>query len=161
MKSLLWALETTRQQTGCNKILNSCHRRMVRNMMQLKRRPMPKTNDNSPAELEPWLDYHVRSFQRAKAEIRQHAAEAHAVLIYNRKTWAGHVARFGTGMREQHLCKLVCAWRSRHWLNYQEICNHLNWDTYKHASRGRPRRWETHLPPDWLSVNVLSAAASN
>ena len=61
-KSMLWCLETTRYDGDLDSRLNCAHRRMVRRMMRLKRHPNEK-----------WLDWHKRSFSRAKQAVdREH-----------------------------------------------------------------------------------------
>jgi hypothetical protein len=52
--SMLWCLETTRQDSDNDKRLNSAQRRMMRKMMKLKRWPGEK-----------WLEWHRRSFRKA------------------------------------------------------------------------------------------------
>ena len=64
--------------------------------MQLKRRPTVTATDDSPAILEPWLDNSIRSFQRAKVEIRQHATETHVVRLWD---WSEGTAPVQAGLR--------------------------------------------------------------
>ena len=134
---------------------------MVRTMMQLKRRPTGAFDGRGKPIMEPWLDYSIRSFRRAKTEINLHARHASQALLANRETWSGHVSRFGTGPREHHLCKLVASWRSKAWWNYQDLCNGIGWRTIRHAHRGRPRRWEEGLPVNWLVSPNSAATVSN
>ena len=115
---------------------------------KVKRRP----NDHDEG-LEPWLDWHIRSYSRAKQAIAQHNIDIEAMVQNLRLSWAGHIARMGLPGKEIHLIKLVCAWRNRWWEEEQRLFNSMNWDAIKHpADMGPPRRWENDFSTNWMLV---------
>ena len=80
--------------------LISVFSRMVRRMLKLKRKPQGNG-------VEPWLDYNIRSFRRAKRNIKQHSTMVSTQLALDRNAFAEHLARFGVAGRDAHLAKRV------------------------------------------------------
>ena len=73
------------------------------------------------------------------------------LLAAERRSWAGHVSRFGYGLgKEQHICKYLVGWRSRFWWESSKVFNAWNWGVLKHQWPFKPSRWEDSLPLDWI-----------
>ena len=147
--SLLWGLETTRDQshTKAYAKLASCQRMQIAKMLKSKRRPIDDNN------IEPWLDYHIRTLRVARDVINRAGVGVIQALRQRKLKWAGHIARFGTEYREPHLLKFVLAWRCRRWWNLQIMYNDLEWEPIKHAPKiWRPRRWESQFSSNWMST---------
>jgi len=148
LPSLLWGLQTTRAQKldGAFKKLLSCQKYQVRRMLKCKRRPI---NEH---EMEPWLDYQIRSLRTASAVIERAQINVLTKLQDLKRSWAGHIARFGVGPnKETHPLKAILAWRSLAWWQDQSFYNKLRWSPIKHsAQQGRPRRWEQQFSSNWM-----------
>ena len=116
-------------------------------MLKLKRRPIDEHT------LEPWLEYSRRSFRAAATAIRQSELCVLSKLDDLKRSWAGHIARFGLGPREFHPLKSIISWRPWSWWTDQELYNSLNWCPIRHAPRiGRPKRWEQQFSSNWVHV---------
>ena len=116
-------------------------------MLKCKRRPI------ADDLWEPWLDYHIRSLRAAAAAIQAANLNVLDKLTDLKRSWAGHIARFGIGPREAHPLKQILAWRPYSWWHEQSLYNDLNWSVIRHApSQGRPRRWDQQFSSNWLSV---------
>ena len=145
--SLLWGLETTRDQshTKAFKRLITCQRMQIVKMLKCKRRPV------NGQTLETWVEYRIRSFRTARKILQDNGLNVSETLMSKKLKWAGHLARFGLGPREPHLLKHVAAWRCRFWWEAQSLYNNLDWNPIKHhPMNGRPRRWEKHFSTNWM-----------
>ena len=117
-------------------------------MLKIKRRP----HDNGEG-LEPWLDWHIRSYSKTKEVIKLHFLDVEERLQALRLSWAGHISRMGLPGKPMHLLKLVAAWRCRWWEEEQKLFNSLDWEAIKHpCDMGPPRRWEDNFSSNWLQV---------
>ena len=96
-KSLLWCLETTRKDKFLDSRLKTTQMYMVRRMMKEKR------IQHGNGDFEPWLDWQKRSMRSAWKTVREQNCDIRSTLWDARKAWAGHVSRFGTGTRPQHI----------------------------------------------------------
>ena len=106
-----------------------------------------------PPIREEWIDWQKRSLGAAKSEILNHGACIVECLLKERKSWAGHIARFGTSGKPEHILKHVLMWRNSWWWNQQKFFNELGPPYVKLAHPtevGILRRWEWSLPRDWL-----------
>ena len=148
-RSLVWGLQTTKHNEHHNERLSSCQKMMVRKIMGLKRRPV--FQGDTKIGIEPWVQWQIRSLQRAQTEIRTQNMDIGTLLLNERRSWAGHVARFGYGHgKVQHISKYLVAWRSRFWWEAQKVFNDWNWDILRHQWPFKPNRWEDSLPVDWM-----------
>ena len=101
--------------------------------------------------LEPWLDWQIRSYRDAIEVITREG-----VCIYNhvedlKRSWAGHIARLGTKVRENHPVKFLVAWRPHRWWKDQQLYNELKWSSIFHpVDVGIIRRWENALSTNWM-----------
>ena len=129
--SLLWGLETTRASKRCQDIVKRTQRHMLVKMLGRKRRHVDNT-------LEPWLEYHIRFCREAKLAIAATSAPHHAIkqLQAEKRSFAGHVVRFGADHREEHLVKHIVTWRNTFWL-YHERKHILKGTSFFHPSEGR------------------------
>ena len=94
---------------------------------------------------EKWLDWHKRSFQRAKRAILSKGSAVGSLLQTKRKDWTAHVVRFGLAGRDNHLLKFVLAWRSNNWWYYQKLQNRgINRVVHKQY-QGKLRRYDASL----------------
>ena len=117
-------------------------------MMKVKRKP------NTTADgLEPWLDWHIRRYSKAKAAISSAGLDLPSKLMALKSSWAGHIARMGMAGKPCHLMKYECAWRCRWWEEEQRLFNNINWYPIRHpADLGVPRRWEDVFSTNWMKV---------
>jgi hypothetical protein len=151
MRSMLWALETTRQTVDQNNILDIAQRSMYRKMLKLKRKILTIATDNQPALIESWLDWQIRTLQSASKLVSDTKSKASSFLHEARLSWVSHVGRFGTGPREQHLVKHLLLWRNLEWWSTQKRFNKLGRNPMFHPLAVRPRRFEDSLPTKWLA----------
>ena len=146
LRSLLWGLQTTRALTReASSRLLACQKYMFRRMAKVKRRPIEGT-----AELEPWLDFHIRSLRDAGKIIRDHNCSVLVELDKSKNSWLEHVLRMGTYHRDPHLLKALTFWRPKAWWLEQVFYNELGWEAVKHPSTlGRPLRFEDQWSSNW------------
>ena len=149
VRSLMWALASCKSNKDATQKLASAMHQMVRQMMRLKRQPLVDASSNVVA-LEPWLDWHKRSLDRAKKELETRSLSTQHCLDAEKHAWAGHVARFGTDGKNKHLCKNIVCWRPVAWWRDQQMFNFLNWDCLKHPFPFLPNRWDEDLEPNWI-----------
>ena len=64
-------------------------------MLKCKRRPVAE------GTLEPWLDYQRRSLRTAMAVIERNQLAILTKLEDLKRSWAGHIARFGVGPNKE------------------------------------------------------------
>jgi hypothetical protein len=150
--SLLWGLQTTRVQdkSGCLAKLRHAQRLMFRRMLRTKRRVEHDI-------YEPWLEWHIRSFRRAGSAIEDLDVEICDKLEGLKRSWAGHMVRFGLPkggqQTEPRVLKALLFWRPLAWWRQQQWFNDLNWEPIRHpASVGCPKRWEEQFSTDWALV---------
>jgi hypothetical protein len=146
--SMTWGLETTRSQIGHHKMLASAQRFQIVKMMGLKRQTY------EGGIVEEWLSWHIRKFRQAKAIIKQCNADIVDFVRNKRLNFAGHVARFGTAEREQHIVKNVLLWRCLGWWRQQQRYNLKlpDHEQFLHTMIfGKPRRWESQFPTEYLN----------
>ena len=149
-RSLLYNLVTCRPSKTQLEKLAIVQRNMVRRMLRLKRRPITL----EPLIMESWLDWQKRSLRRAKLEIQNNQACIVQTLTNERDLWARHISRFGWGGRPQHILKCILTWRNASWWEWQHFYNAVGHPFLKLAHSttvGVLRRWEWHLPKDWIS----------
>ena len=139
----MWGLETIRPSYKTHQRLKTTQRLMIRKMLRIKRKPVNQT------ELEPWLEWQIRSMRHAGTIIKQHGINVADSIIEKRFNWAKHIARMGWQHRAQHLLKAIACWRCRVRWTIQATYNSTNTDVIRHAFF-RPRRWEESLPSEWL-----------
>ena len=146
LRSLLWGLQTTRALTKESSTrLLACQKYMYRRMAKVKRRPIEGT-----AELEPWINFQIRSMQNAGKIIRDTRTSVLDELDKSKTSWASHVSRMGKAHRAPHLIKAVLLWRPRAWWLEQRLFNELGWSQIKHPVHlGRPLRWEDQWSSNW------------
>ena len=152
LPSLLWGLETTRDQThtAAYEKLVSCQHDQVVKMLKCKRRSDPD------GRLEPWQDYRIRSLRIARDLVRKQQISVLDARFDKKSFWAAHVERRGAGPRESRQLMTLLAWRCKYWWNEQVLYNDLNWDPVKHsAGIGRPRRWEQPFSSNLLLSNDI------
>lgn len=147
-RSMLWGLSTTRADVYNAERLAITQRNMVRRMLRIKRRPV----DTEPTLiLEPWVEWQIRSLRHAANVITENNSSIIQHLVQERRSWAGHISRFGMGGKEQHLLKAVLLWRNVSWWYWQKFYNDCQFTVLRHKSDvGRLRRWEWFLPRDWI-----------
>ena len=143
LRSLMWGLETIRPSHKTHQRLKTTQRLMIRKMLRIKRKPVNQT------DLEPWLEWQIRSMKLAGTIIKQHRINVADSIIDKRFNWAKHIARMGWQHRTQHLLKAIASWRCKDWWTIQATYNSSNTDVIRHAYF-RPRRWEESLPSEWL-----------
>ena len=148
--SLLWGLETTRLSKKCQDIMKQTQRHMIIKLLRKKRR---KENDI----LEPWLDYHIRVSRDAKTLLVEFPQFDIVKQLQKKKTFAGHIFRFGMEQREEHLVKHILLWRNAYWWYYQR--KHIQ-TCFKHAKVGKIARWEHQFPRNWITQLSFSPAPS-
>ena len=108
-RSLTLGIETTRKNYDHTQILTTAEKYMVRKMMRLKRKPVR-------GGLEPWLDWQIRSLDRAGDTIQTHDCNIIRDFLDARENWARHIARFGTSPdKQQNILKGICVWRCCDW----------------------------------------------
>ena len=140
-KSLLWCLDTTKHDTNLDYRFDCAHRRMVRRMMRLKRLPSEK-----------WLDWHKRSFRRARDAVNSFGRTISSQLWDHRQAWAQHIVRFGLGPRQNHLVKFLLAWRSAGWWNHQKSHNTGPNRVVHHHRNGAIKRYDSVI--SWIPVGL-------
>jgi len=64
MRSMLWALETTRHNAEHSSLLVTAQK-MIRKMLGLKRRPLTIASESMPVVFETWLDWQKRTLSAA------------------------------------------------------------------------------------------------
>ena len=158
MRSMQWALETTRQTQENSEILNVAQRSMFRRMLKLKRRPLTVASDNQPAIIESWLDWQIRTFQAASKLVRDTKSCVSVSLEEAKLSWIFHVGRFGTGPRENHLVKNLLIWRNLEWWNKKKCYNKAGKCPLFHPKAVRPRRFEDSLPIKLLALSSKSGS---
>ena len=149
-RSMLYGLCTTRHNTYNSERLAVTQRNMFRRMLRIKRKPIAV---DPQVVLEPWVDWQVRSLRRAEAVVREQGVCVcvKRLLTSERLDWAGHVSRFGTQTKPQHLVKCVLLWRSLAWWKWQKFFNDRHFTVLRHQQHvGGLRRWEWNLPADWI-----------
>jgi hypothetical protein len=155
LPSLVWGLQTTRSQDSTSPFqkLLTCQKLQIRRMMKCKRQ---KLSEKGP--MEPWLDYHIRSHRNAQQVIDNSGINVHSKLHDLKRSWAGHVARFGMNDKEPHQLKALLAWRCSAWWSHQVRFNELNWDPIKNvAQQAVPKRWESQFSSNWM-LTLLAAS---
>ena len=131
----------SRFDADLNAGIDSAHRKMVRRMVKLKRKPG-----------ETWLDWHKRSFRRAKQAIQSCNCVLSLDLEKRRKAWQQHIVRFGSGPRQNHLLKFLLAWRSSGWWSHQKAQNRGP-NKVVHAHRcGMIRRYDANM--SWVPIDT-------
>ena len=113
-------------------------------MMGLKRRPV------AGGVLEPWLEWHKRSMREARMLAQSPCVSILDKLTELKHKWAGHIAHFGMNGRPIHSLKFFLMWRPRAWWFEQDMYNSLQWDQLRHPKPGKPIRWESQFPRDWM-----------
>ena len=108
-------------------------------------------------DYEPWLDWHIRSFRKAGQAVRDFDISVKDKLERLKRTWAGHIVRFGTPKggvpSEPRMLKALFFWRPLAWWRYQQGFNDINWDPIRHPPKvGRPKRWEEQFSSNWPQV---------
>ena len=156
MRSMQWALETTRQTQENSEILNVAQRSMFRRMLKLKRRPLTVASDDQPAIIESWVDWQIRTLQSASKLVRDTKSCVSVSLEEAKLSWIFHVGRFGTGPRENHLVKNLLLWRNLEWWSKQKCYNKSGKSPLFHPKAVRPRRFEDSLPIKWLALSSKS-----
>ena len=123
---------------------------MTRRMMKLKRQ------SNSEGIFEPWLDWQKRSIRSARDAVRGLKMEIACTLRQQRLDWSGHVLRFGTGGRPEHLLKHALLWRCNDWWKVQREYDDIPGATQlvHRAKIGQIARWELSLPSNWMTQKL-------
>ena len=154
-RSLLYGLSSTRENSFNSERLDIVQRNMIRRMMKLKRQVIAWVDsaEGSVPVYEQWVDWQIRSLRRARDEILKAGLKISCKLTQERTFWAGHVGRFDLGDREPHILKHVLLWRPVTWWKLQTFFNGCKMTTLFHnVEVGGLRRWEWHLPEDWLQT---------
>ena len=130
-------------------LITAAQRQMIRIMQRNYRHSW--ADETGTKTLEPWLDWQIRSYRDAINTISQEG-----ICIYNhvedlKRSWAGHIARLGTKIKESHPVKFLVSWRPHRWWKDQQFYNELGWYTIFHPSDvGILRRWENGLSSNWM-----------
>ena len=114
---------------------------------------LKQTRRHENGIVEPWLDFHIRSCRNAKLAINA-KAEKHNVaklLPHKKRTFAGHISRFGINNREEHLVKHIVCWRNAFWWHFQRKQIAIGEDCFTHPKVGKIARWELQFPRNWIT----------
>ena len=147
--SLLWGVSTLRSHTanGVFSKLLTCQRQQVRRMTKIKRCPI------GPDQLEPWVQWQIRSYGIVMRIIDKYNINVFYKAQELKRRWAGHLIRYGRFHPTNHLVKAIVLWRPKAWWLDQDIYNSLFWDPVFHpATLGRPMRWEDGFSSNWPLV---------
>ena len=93
---MTWCLETTRPNKKGEEFCQHNQRLQFIAMLGLKRQC-------KNGVLENWLDYHIRRFKAAKQVIQDHGVDMREIIKAKRKSYAGHVSRFGLDDKDSHI----------------------------------------------------------
>ena len=101
--------------------------------------------------LEPWLQWHIRTYHLAGKMIEHHSFNVLEKLSDMKRSWAALIANLGKQTSETHPLKSLAAWRCKFWWLDHQLYNDLNWDAVRHYARqGRPKRWEEQFSSNWM-----------
>ena len=87
--------------------------------------------------------------------------EIASTLRQQRLDWSGHVLRFGTSGRPEHLLKHALFWRCNKWWKVQKEYNDIPGATHlvHKAKIGHIARWELSLPSNWMTLKLDSSGS--
>ena len=80
LRSLVWELATCKSNIGGIQKMATAMHLMVRKMMRLKRKPILDGDSNTVA-MEPWLDWQIRSLNRARQELETRSLSAQCCFV--------------------------------------------------------------------------------
>ena len=99
--------------------LSTCQRQQVRRMLKTRRKPV------SESQLEPWLEWQIRSYKTAIHCIDKYNVNVYWKAQQLKRSWAGHIIRFGRVSHVYHPVKSLVLWRPKDWWVNQDVVDPL------------------------------------
>jgi len=152
--SLTWGLETTRASCKCAQIAVRTQRHMIACMLQRHRQPVDEMGNYSPeGVLETFVQHKIRVNREIKTILSQVRPnlEVGKMIRNKKRSFAGHISRFGMQNREEHIVKHIVLWRNAFWWHYQRRQILKGFSSFTHPRVGKIARWELQFPRNWIT----------